>query len=75
MHMLEPLRNRLEIISIPSYTIQEKLSIAHQYLTKKVWNDHGLNQHSINISDDVMINIIKGYCYYEGGVRELRRSL
>ena len=75
LHMLEPLRNRLEIISIPSYTIQEKLAIADQYLIKKVWKEHGLLPCSIAIPDPVMTNIIKGWCYYEGGVRELRRML
>lgn len=75
LNMLEPLRNRLEIIDVPAYIEEEKLTIAKNYLIPGVLNEHGLNKDNITFSDETLIRIIKGWCYYESGVRELRRCL
>lgn len=73
MHMLEPLRNRLEIIEIPAYIEQEKREISKKHLIPLVLKNHGLNPNSIAFDDASISYIIKGWCYYESGVRELKR--
>ena len=73
LNMLEPLRNRLEIIEVPSYIEQEKLIIAKKYLIPEVLKEHGLPANTIVFDDETISRIIKGWCYYESGVRELRR--
>lgn len=75
LNMLEPLRNRLEIIEVPAYIEEEKLTIAKNYLVPAVLKEHGLEADSIAFNDETMTRIIKGWCYYESGVRELRRCL
>jgi Lon-like ATP-dependent protease len=72
-NMLEPLRNRLEIIDVPAYIEQEKMSIAKNHLIPAVLDENGLPQNSINFDDESVRRIIKGWCYYESGVRELKR--
>jgi Lon-like ATP-dependent protease len=74
LNMLEPLRNRLEIIEIPPYIETEKLNIAKNYLLPRVLEDHGLAKDGILLDDDAIRQIIKGWCYFESGVRELKRS-
>jgi len=73
LNMLEPLRNRLEIIEVPAYIEQEKLTIAKKYLIPSVLQEHGLPPDSIIFDDETITRIVKGWCYYESGVRELRR--
>jgi len=73
LNMLEPLRNRLEIIEVPSYIEQEKMIIAKKYLIPEVLKEHGLPANTIVFDDETVSRIIKGWCYYESGVRELRR--
>jgi Lon-like ATP-dependent protease len=73
LNMLEPLRNRLEIIDVPAYIEEEKLTIAKKYLLPGVLAENGLSTNSIIFNDNSISRIIKGWCYYESGVRELRR--
>jgi Lon-like ATP-dependent protease len=73
LNMLEPLRNRLEIIDVPAYIEEEKLTIAKKYLLPGVLAENGLSTNSITFDDNSITRIIKGWCYYESGVRELRR--
>jgi endopeptidase La len=73
LNMLEPLRNRLEIIDVPAYIEEEKLTIAKKYLLPGVLAENGLGPNSIIFDDNSISKIIKGWCYYESGVRELRR--
>jgi Lon-like ATP-dependent protease len=75
LNMLEPLRNRLEIIEVPAYIEQEKLLIGKEYLLPAVLAEHGLDPHNIVFDDEALTRIIKGWCYYESGVREFRRCL
>ena len=70
----EPLKDRLEIINISGYTEFEKLDIANKYLLPKIINEKGLNNKFINISDNVILKIIRNYTK-EAGVRELQRQL
>lgn len=69
-----PLYDRMEIISLPSYTAEEKFHIAKEHLLKKQVKRHGLTLHQIRISDDVLRLLIEGYTR-EAGVRELERCI
>lgn len=68
------LRDRMEIIEIPGYIEEEKLAIAKQHLVPKVRKEHGLNGRRGTLSDDVILEVIRGYTG-EAGVRELERQL
>lgn len=70
----EPLRDRLEIIELSSYTEQEKLEIAKRHLLKKQMELHGLNQEQLQFTDDALMYIIRHYTR-EAGVRELERLI
>jgi len=67
--MLEPLKNRLEIIEIPAYIDNEKIEIAKNYLIPKVVKNNGLSIDKFIFDDYGLLNIIKGWCFYETGVR------
>ena len=67
-----PLRDRLEVIEISSYTEQEKLEIAKRHLITKEKEVHGLKEDRLSISDDAMMFIIRHYTK-EAGVRQLER--
>lgn len=69
-----PLKDRMEIIEVPSYTEDEKLEIAKQYLTKRQITDQGLNQEHISFSDGALLEIIRNFTA-ESGVRELERKI
>ena len=70
----EPLRDRLEVIEISSYTEQEKLQIAKRHLLKKQLDLHGLSDEQLTISDETMMYIIRHYTR-EAGVRQLERLI
>ena len=69
-----PLRDRLEIIELSSYTEQEKLMIAKNHLIKKQLALHGLKEDQLVIEDDAIMAIIRHYTR-EAGVRDLERLL
>ena len=68
------LLDRLEIIEISSYTESEKLSIAKNYLIKKVLSDLNIPSDIIKINDKAILKIIRNYTK-EAGVRELDRMI
>jgi len=68
------LRDRLEIIDLSGYAIEEKIEIAKRHLVPKQKEAHGLKDISLRISDSVLEKIIKEYTR-ESGVRELDRQL
>ena len=68
-----PLRDRMEIINISSYTEFEKLHIAKKYLIKQAKEENGLKDYDIQISDNVIMKIIDEYTR-EAGVRNLKRE-
>ncbi len=67
-----PLRDRLEIIELNSYTEYEKLSIAKEHLIPKLITSHGNKK--IIFKEEVITDIIRHYTK-EAGVRELERKL
>lgn len=69
-----PLRDRMEIIELGSYTREEKFHIAREHLVKKQLTKNGLKGTQCRIPDDVIYAIIDGYTR-EAGVRELERTI
>lgn len=69
-----PLRDRMEIIEIPSYVEDEKLHIAKGFLIPKQQKEHGLTDDLIKFADDAIRAIIGGYTR-EAGVRTLERRI
>ncbi|MEN6412440.1 MAG: endopeptidase La [Veillonellales bacterium] len=75
MHNIpRPLRDRMEIISIPGYTEEEKVQIAQRYLIAKQTREHGLNDRQIVFTEGTLQKIIADYTR-EAGVRSLERSI
>ncbi|MCF2503861.1 endopeptidase La [Dyadobacter sp. CY107] len=68
------LRDRMEIIEMTGYTIEEKLQIAKRYLVPKQRKDHGLKSTDIKIDDAALTKIIEGYTR-ESGVRNLEQKI
>lgn len=68
------LLDRMEIIELSSYTDEEKLSIAKNYLVPKQRKKHGLKATQLKISDDAIREIMTLYTR-ESGVRNLERSI
>ena len=69
-----PLIDRMEIVTISSYTEFEKLNIAKRYIVKQLQQENGLEKIKINISDKVILKIINEYTR-EAGVRNLKREI
>ncbi len=69
-----PLRDRLEIIELPSYTELDKLKIARQYLVPKQVKKNGLQLEQFAIHDEDILFIIRHYTR-ESGVRQLERMV
>ena len=69
-----PLRDRMEIIYIESYTEFEKLNIAKRYLIPQTQEENGLKNYKIPFTDDSILKIINEYTR-EAGVRNLRREI
>ena len=67
-----PLKDRLEIIEVNSYTEYEKMDIAKKYLIPDIFIKYGVKK--ISFSDEVILYIINNYTK-EAGVRELDRIL
>ncbi|MEO6230383.1 MAG: endopeptidase La [Ferruginibacter sp.] len=68
------LRDRLEIIDLSGYAVEEKIEIAKQHLLPKQKDAHGLKDVTIKASDKVLEKIIEDYTR-ESGVRDLDRQL
>ena len=69
-----PLRDRLEIIHISSYTEIEKTNIALKHLCAKQLIAHGLDKENIIFTEDAILHIIRYYTR-EAGVRNLERAI
>lgn len=69
-----PLRDRMEFISVSSYTPQEKEQIAKKYLIPQELKRHGLSNKDMEILDSALAEIIEKYTR-EAGVRNLRRVI
>lgn len=69
-----PLRDRMEIIRLSSYTQEEKLSIAKHHLVPRQLKEHGLTKTQVRINDKALRAVIEGYTR-EAGVRQLEREI
>jgi ATP-dependent Lon protease len=69
-----PLRDRMEVIEIPSYTEDEKVHIARSFLIPKQLKEHGLKKDQVAIDDDGLRAIVSDYTR-EAGVRSLERQI
>jgi ATP-dependent Lon protease len=70
----EPLRDRIEVISIPGYTEREKVEIGRRYLVKRQLEENGLKPEQCEFQEDALRKIINDYTH-EAGVRELERQI
>src|SRR5262249_16517052 len=69
-----PLRDRMEIISLPGYTDSEKLQIASRYLVRRQMEANGIQAGQVEITEDALLEIIRSYTR-EAGVRNLEREI
>jgi ATP-dependent Lon protease len=70
----EPLRDRMEIITLSGYTENEKCAIATQYLIPRQIKENGLRTEEIQFTDEALLTIIRSYTR-EAGVRSLEREI
>jgi ATP-dependent Lon protease len=68
------LRDRMEIIEIPSYVLEEKVHIARRFLLPKQLAEHGLKAEQLEVEDEALRAVIEGYTR-EAGVRNLERRI
>lgn len=69
-----PLYDRMDIIELGSYTLEEKLNIATKHLVKKQLTKHGIKARQLKFSKAALRQIIEGYTR-EAGVRTLERTI
>ena len=70
----KPLFDRMDVIEVPSYTLEEKVQIAKRHLWKKQLAENGMDAGNLKIGDDAIRALIEGYTA-EAGVRTLERTL
>ena len=70
----EPLRDRIEVISLPGYTEREKLEIAKRYLLPRQLEENGLKPEQCVWEEEAFRRVINDYTR-EAGVRELERQI
>lgn len=70
----EPLRDRMEIINLSGYTIEEKISICKKHTMRRLKSETGLDNIDITLPDDLISSIITSYTR-EAGVRNLERMI
>ncbi len=68
------LRDRMEIIEVSGYTIEEKVEIAKRHLLPKQLSEHGLNESHLKIAKPQLERIVEGYTR-ESGVRMLEKQI
>jgi ATP-dependent Lon protease len=69
-----PLLDRMEVLRLAGYTLEEKLIIARRYLLPRIFREVGLPLDALQIPDDTVRRVIARYTR-EAGVRELERCL
>ncbi len=69
-----PLRDRMEVISLAGYTLEEKFQIARRYLVQRQLAANGLEPEQVTIDDAALRTIVAGYTR-EAGVRGLEREI
>jgi ATP-dependent Lon protease len=68
------LRDRLEVIELPSYTAAEKVQIARRHLVPRQLEEHGLKKNLVRFPDATLRHVIHDYTR-EAGVRQLEREI
>jgi len=68
------LRDRMEIIELTGYTVEEKLQIAIKHLVPKQLSEHGLKSSQVKFSKEALLKVIESYTR-ESGVRNLERKI
>jgi len=74
LNILPPLLDRMEVIRIPGYTEDEKISIANKYLLPKQIKENGVKKEELELVDGTIKEIIRSYTR-ESGVRNLEREI
>ncbi|HSI70554.1 MAG TPA: endopeptidase La [Gillisia sp.] len=75
LNTIQPaLRDRMEIINVTGYTIEEKVEIAKQHLLPKQLKEHGLTKENLKVARPQLEKIIEGYTR-ESGVRGLEKQI
>ncbi len=74
MNIPQALRDRMEIITLPGYTEDEKVNIANKYLVKKQKKNNGLTEDELSLSKNTIKDLIR-YFTKEAGVRSLEREI
>ena len=74
LNLSNALKDRMEIIEIPGYSIDEKIRIAREHLIERAARDTGWDMDNIIISDEAIRHIIQSYTS-EQGVRQLQREI
>lgn len=69
-----PLADRMDIIDLPGYILEEKVNIAQRHLWPKVLNEHGLSSSQVKVAQPLLQRIVTDYTR-ETGVRNLERQL
>ncbi len=69
-----PLADRMDIIDLPGYMLDEKVNIAQRHLWPKVLREHGLSSEQVKVTQPVMQRIVTDYTR-EAGIRNLERQL
>jgi ATP-dependent Lon protease len=69
-----PLRDRMEVIRIAGYTIEEKVEIAWRYLLPKLFEEHGITDKDVQFTDEVLTFISSRYSR-EAGLRGMSRNV
>ncbi|MGH8665979.1 MAG: endopeptidase La, partial [Burkholderiales bacterium] len=69
-----PLRDRMEVIELPSYTEDEKVQIAKRYLVRRQLEANGLTSAKVALADDALRALVRDYTR-EAGVRNLEREI
>lgn len=68
------LRDRMEVIELPGYLMEEKIEIAARHLVPKQINEHGLKSRQLQFPNDVLQQIVDDYTR-ESGVRTLEKNI
>ena len=69
-----PLRDRMEVLELPGYTLEEKIKIARGHLIDENLEEHGLTHENIEFTDEGLEKLIGSYTR-EAGVRQLKREI
>jgi ATP-dependent Lon protease len=80
LNILEPLLDRIEVIEIDPYTLIEKKKIVEDFVIPTTMKDYGFeegskNNQTVEITDEVVENIIKHYSYFMGGIRGIKINI